>query len=271
MPDEKYDNTPTDELIRDALAADDFDCYWDTVMALHMRGSTEVFEEAKDLCASVDEDAKVLGADILGQLGTPERPFASVSTEILLDMLNDETSPIVLSAVAMAIGQLWNHDPRAVQPLVRLSAHEDADVRKSAAFGLSGYHDQTAVDAIIELSSDPDRDVRDIATHFGLDSLCGPDTPGIHEALLRRIDDEDAEIRAEALLGLAHRNDDRVIEPLINELQKQSSQEVVYDYLFEAAFDMADQRLCPALLDFKVKRGANYPYLEDALIACGCV
>jgi HEAT repeat protein len=181
-------------------------------------------------------------------------------------MLNKETSPIILSAIATAVGQLNNHDLRFVQPMIRLKTHEDAELRKCVAFGLAGYEDPAAIKAIIELSSDSDRDVRDYATHFGLDNLCGPDTPEIREALIKRLDDEDDEIRSEAILGLAHKKDDRVIQPLIKEIQKQSEADIVFDYIFEA-----DERLYLSLIEFKEKHSVDFPWLNDALAACGCV
>ncbi|MHB1456338.1 MAG: HEAT repeat domain-containing protein [Armatimonadota bacterium] len=267
----EYRKKTTDELVKVALEQEDFNDYWNAVMVLHLRGTLEVFDSARELYLSEDENKRVLGIDILGQLGSPDRPFITESTEILLYMLSKETSPLILSAIATAIGQSANHDPRFVQPLIRLKPHEDAELRKCAAFGLSGYEDPAAIEAVIELSSDPDRDVRDYATHFGLDNLCGPDTPEIRDALIKRLDDEDDEIRSEAILGLAHRKDERVIQPLIKEIKRQSETDMVYDYIFEAAWDMADERLYPTLMEFKEKRGGGFPSFDDALIACGCV
>lgn len=263
--------TTTQVLLQRALSEDDWDRYWDIVMVLHLRGTEEVFCEARRMCFSDDPDQRALGADILGQLGAPNRPFAAESAGIFLGMLEKETDTDVLSAVVSAVGHLDYPSPKFVQPLVRLASHEDPQIRKAVAIALSGYDDSSAIETIIKLSSDKDRDVRDWATHFGLDSLSGPDTPEILEALLRRVRDEvDDEIRAEALLGLAHRKDARVVEPLIMELERQISRKIVYDYLFEAATDAADPRLCPALLAFKEQRGGDFFYLEDAIIACKC-
>jgi hypothetical protein len=58
------------------------------------------------------------------------------------------------------------------------------------------------------------------------------------------LDDEDVDARDEAIAGLARRNDQRVVEPLLHELM--SGQ--VGIVLFEAAKEIADSRLYPALL-----------------------
>ncbi|MHB1456337.1 MAG: HEAT repeat domain-containing protein [Armatimonadota bacterium] len=267
-----YKQKSTDDLIKIALESDDLTRYFDIVTILSSQGTSEVFARARELCFSENDNAKIMGLDILGQLGFPGRPFADESSEILLDLLYKEPSNDVFKAIAVANMHLENHDLRLVQPLIRMKSHEDAEVRRSVAIGLSGYEDHAAIETFIELSSDPDSGVRDSAVFYGLSFLCGLDTPEIRDALLMRIDDEDAVIRAEAILGLANLKDKRAIEPLIKELQEQSKEFLVYDYLIDAALNLADERLCPSLIKFKKECDIEeYPSLDDALIACGCV
>ena len=268
----EYKQKSTDDLVKIALEQDEFDGYWNAVMVLHLRGNSEVFNKARELCLSENDNAKVLGVDILGQLGFPGRPFADESSEILLDLLNKEASNDVFKAIAAANMNLGNHDLRLVQPLIRMKSDEDAEIRSSVAIGLSGYEAHAAIETLIELSSDPDSGVRDSAVFYGLSFLCGLDTPAIRDALLVRIDDEDAVIRAEAILGLANLKDKRAIEPLIKELQEQSKEFLTYDYLIDAALNLADERLCQSLIEFKKEYDIEeYQSLDDALIACGCV
>jgi HEAT repeat protein len=202
------DQRPTGDLISEALRAEDFDEYWSIVEILHLRGTEEVFRMVSPLCRSERIDERVLCADVLGQLGARTRPFASETMDILIGMLSDESESEVLDAAADAIGHMYVYDPRALDPLLRLKDHPSAEVRRSVASALSGYTDGSAIDALIDLSRDSDRDVRDWAVHFGLDHCDVPNTPQVREALMERaLNDDDDEVRAEALLALAHLGD----------------------------------------------------------------
>jgi hypothetical protein len=126
-------------------------------------------------------------------------------------------------------------------------------VRFAVVFALAGYEDELAIKTKIEMSSDKDELVRDWAT-CGLGWI-GVDTPEIRAALLARVADKDEITRGEALVGLARRKDQRVIEPLIKELERCLDAEHGY-YSVEAAEEFADARLLPALM--RLKESAAY-------------
>lgn len=236
----KSNDKTTEELIKLALTEKDEDAAWDAVVILQVRGNWEVFVTAQQLCKSNNSKEKNLGIDILGQLGTPERTFPDESLEILLQLLEGEKDSTILSAIGIALGHI--HDSRAIKPLVKLKNHPCADVRYGVTFGISGYEDTEAIQTLIELSSDEDTDVRNWAT-FGLGSQINTNTVAIREALFKRLEDEDHEIRGEALVGLATRGDERVIEPLIKELSSDS----VGILAVEAAKEIGDARLSSVL------------------------
>jgi HEAT repeat protein len=74
-----------------------------------------------------------------------------------------------------------------------------------------------SIACLIDLSRDDSSQVRDYAT-FGL-RLTACDTPAIRQAFVDRLSDEDAEVRGEAMLGLAENKDPRVIAAIRAELQ----------------------------------------------------
>jgi HEAT repeat protein len=255
------DPRSTHELIELALKEENDD----VVGILHFRGNQEVFVAASKLCNSQNPQERELGADILGQLGIPNRTFPHESLTILLELLECEQNTDVLNSIGIALGHL--HDARAIAPLIQLKNHPSPSVRYGLVFGLLGYEDELAISTLIELSSDRDRDVRNWAT-FGLGSQIETDTTAIREALYQRFinenTDENYEIYGEALVGLAKRKDSRILTELIEEL--------LSDYVgvlaVEAAEEFADSRLYPALMQLKQWWTGNNNLLERAINNC---
>src|SRR5262245_53303755 len=191
------------ELVSLALTEPDEDLAWEAAVSiLHRRGSKEVLEVARGLCASDCPVERTLGVNVLGQLGIPTRAFPEETVALLLGVLEAETDEEVLAATCVAFGH--TQDPRAVPKLARLRTHQSEDVRFAVAFGLGGYTEPEAIETLIELSADPDDLVRDWAT-FGLACQIDVDTPAIREALYLRLTDPDETTRGEALVGLARR------------------------------------------------------------------
>jgi HEAT repeat protein len=101
-------------------------------------------------------------------------------------------------------------DERAIPGLAGLASNPDEEVRRSVVHGLMGYDDDRAVEALIALSADPSEGVRDWAT-FALGVQIDRDTPELRDALAARLDDPNADARAEAIRGLARRRDERAL------------------------------------------------------------
>ena len=153
-------------------------------------------------------------------------------------------------------------------PALALNDHPSKDIRFGVVNALSRHEDRHATDALIRLTRDADYDVRNWAT-FGLGSMCVADYPELREALLARLADEDAEIRSEAMQGLARRSAPEVI-PAINSALE--SDDVVSGYL-SAAEAAADPTLLPALKKLRSELAAddqNYwiGCLDAAIVAC---
>ena len=265
------DTLTTAELFKTALLApEEDDDYqkerWNFISLLQHRGDREVLDRSLILTQSSSPEERSLGIDILGQLGSPERIFQDECVIALIGLLESEFDPLILGDICIAIGH--QQDPRAIEPLLKFCLHPDWEVRYGVVNGLSNHVDERAISGLITLSADVHPHIRDWAT-FGLGTLIELDTPAIRAALYQRFitedseDDETAEIYGEALTGLAIRQDDRILPRLIQELMSDN----VGVLAIEAAENMADERLYPALLHLQTW----YPpgsYLEDAIRAC---
>ncbi|MCI5142434.1 MAG: lyase, partial [Candidatus Electrothrix sp. ATG1] len=107
---------------------------------------------------------------------------------------------------------------------------------------LSCHDDQRAIDALIPLCQDVDQDIRQWAV-FALGSQTDMDTPGLREALVTVLDDTDHEIRGEALVGLARRQDPRAFQAILNEWNSAG----ISILSVEAAEALADPNFIPYL------------------------
>lgn len=214
----REDLRSTTELIDLALSNDideDGDEYWNLIGALQYR-LPRIEDQIEELSGSSDPKSREIAATILGQNRVKEKVLIDACVEMLARMLNQETTSEVLVSIAFAVGQF--HTEGALELLLELACHYDADVRFAVTTGLCGREDDRSIKMLISLSEDQDSDVRNWAT-FGLGSQIEADTPEIRNALVARLDEEDDEIRGEAYTGLAERGDDRMIRPYLTELQ----------------------------------------------------
>jgi HEAT repeat protein len=232
------------------------------VTALHWLGSREVLDEALKLTTSADPRVRARAADILGQLGVPERTFPEECLRATINLLSNDTDPRVLQAAAVALGHL-PQEPRGTSALVKLVAHDDPDIRFGVAFALCGRTDPESIAALIRLTKDDEDEVRDWAT-FGLGSQCDIDTEPVRGALLDRVTDEHFDTRSEALVGLARRGDDRVIASVLAALRA----EVVGEMAMEAAGLLGREDFLEALRDLRSWWDVNEELLERSIQQC---
>ena len=255
------DPRSVNELISAALSEPDEDLAWDAVGALHWRGSREVLDEASRLCLSFCPDERGLSADILGQLGVPDRTFPDECVRLLLNMLADERNHDVLRAILIALGHLRR--PEAIGPASRFRHHAGSGVRSGAVFALMGSEDPRAIEALIDLTNDEDVPVRDWAT-FALGSQIEVNTLELREALVARLSDPDEDTRGEAIVGLARRGDRRVLPALHETLAVVS----ISTLEVEAASLIGEPDLHPQLVALRGRWDVDQNLLEEAIQAC---
>lgn len=270
QPSEDLSALPLSELLSRATSSADEDVRWDCIREVQRQGTREGFEAALQLARADDPARQQAGAAILGQIGYSHGrdTFRDEAVAALIELLaGPETE--VLATAAHALGH--RQDQRAISQLVSLSSHTDPEVRLGVVLGLSGHNDERAISTLIALTVDEDRDVRDWAT-FGLGQQIDTDTPEIVAALRARLSDLDAEIRGEALNGLAHRKVPGTSEAIMAEINRNPRS--VMAVLLEAAAELGDSALLPHLrgLGAAVPEGDKSDYwttlLDDAIRAC---
>lgn len=238
------------ERYRKVVMQDDFE---ENLALIHYRGGEEEFKIGENYLRSDDPIDRVVGADILAQLGWQDRTYLKESVDLLIPALQD-TNEFVVYSVCCALGH--RSDARAAAHIVKLADSLSAQIRYGVVSALLEQESQGAIDVMIVLSSDSDRDVRNWAM-FGLGSQIDVDTIEIRDALFVGVSDNDSEIRGEALVGLATRGDQRVVDLLLDEWEKFDD---VGTLSLEAAEETASPRLHSKLL-----------YLQDALNFSGDV
>jgi HEAT repeat protein len=76
------------------------------LVGLHMRGTVEVLDCALELCRSDNPDLRVLAAEILGELGFPERTIPEECCTALLGLMKHDRDECVVTAAVFALGHL---------------------------------------------------------------------------------------------------------------------------------------------------------------------
>lgn len=252
-------------LVEDALSAPDEETEREAVMALHRRGDRATLDAMVALFARTDARARSLAADVIGQLGVPERTLPDDSFAALAHQLPRETEPAVLGDLGVAFGHL--RDARAVPLLRPLSDHPDARVRFGVVMGLMGHDTEAALGTLITLSADRDGEVRNWAT-FALGAQTEEDTPALRAALHARLDDSHLETRSEALSGLAERGDRSIVPRLATALAIEGSLDPL---AVEAAARLGEPELHGALVALRGHSALTARFaevLEDAIARC---
>lgn len=135
------------------------------VREFHMRPSREVFEIAAGLVHDKRARARAAGYLILGQLGSPDRPFRDNSMPLIMQGLAAEKLVSVQCAIAYAIGHLV--PPMALHGgIIDYLSHCLDSNRKSlqvaVAFAVAGLSRSDQLNRLVEkLLAAEDQDVRE--------------------------------------------------------------------------------------------------------------
>jgi ankyrin repeat protein len=217
--------------------------WWETVRTLQARADLETYERTVELCAGPDVTTRILGVEVLAQLGrAQDRPFAARSLPLLLRMTREETDPRLLRS--LIIGLSHYEDSAALPEVLRHARHSDHRVRDAVAFSLTSVlppDDALGAAELIRLTGDEHEYVRDWAT-MSL-SLLAADTEEVRAALAARLDDDSLVVVAEAVRGLAERGDPRAAVGIRRILSDPDIDNYPLDLALEAAADLRDPGL----------------------------
>jgi HEAT repeats len=240
----------------------------DIVAEVHRRTDRPAFEAALALARSDHGAERVLGLDVLGQIGYAQnRPWAGETRPILIAACDDSRAEVLCAAIT-ALGHVA--DPQGLAAVLRHAAHPGDEVRFAVAATLPALAGDppadAAVAALARLSADPDPEIRDWAT-FGLGSQIEADSTPLRQALAARLGDPDGDTAGEALLGLARRRDPIALPILLSLLEGSPGNLIV-----EAAAALGSPAALPALHRLKT---AGWQHddprpsvLDEAISAC---
>jgi HEAT repeat protein len=214
----------------------DDDAPWDAVHSLRRMGTRDVFQRAANWVESKEALKRARGLDVVAQLGKtgehPSNSFPQESYNLVVAALSAEREFLPLRSAIAALGHLDDAD--AIPLLAAFSSDPRAQIRFSVACALGSFpNDPLSVKTLLTLMEDTDDDARDWAT-FGLGVLGHQDSPVIRDALYRNLNDGSADVREEALVGLAKRHDSRSLPAVIAALE----QPTVTDRIIEAAYTL---------------------------------
>jgi hypothetical protein len=172
-----------------------------------------------------------------------DHPWKDQSIPIAISAADHDNAELAAAAIA-ALGHLG--DERGLDAILGRVADPSIEVRRAVVWAITEPAGDPpvprAVDAVIALMDDEDDFVRDWAT-FVLGTQFNVDSSTIRQALWKRLDDADPEVRGEALVGLARRHAPGVVDSVERELAGDSCGRLV----FEAAGLLKDQRLLDVL------------------------
>ncbi|MFF1904478.1 HEAT repeat domain-containing protein [Kitasatospora sp. NPDC058218] len=214
------------------------------------------------LLASAEALGREVGCDLVSSAAGVNEPLRGEAATALIALAEVETEACVLRSLVVGLGSA--QDRRAVPVLVRLSGHEDADVRRQVASEFStansGLPDGPDVQALIRLTQDQDPEVRNWAA-FTLGFQLELDTTAIRDALWKCTTDEDSEVREEGARGLARRHDPRAVPLIAHLLDSDDGSQI---FTLDAAEILGVPELLPALHAYEF----DAPATDRAIAAC---
>ncbi|MES2774915.1 MAG: hypothetical protein V4722_12060 [Bacteroidota bacterium] len=217
--------------------------YWGNISELWSRTNEAVFKRSADLAKSRVEKEKILGINLLSQLGKPPRRFYAETMQLYYEILETETNPKVLQVTLYGIGH--NNEKVNTKQSILISSFKDHQydgVRNGVVMALLGVENKIAINTMLFLTEDKVSTIRDWAT-FGIGTQVETTSKQITDALWKRVNDKHQVTKLEAILGLAKRKDSGVKDVI----KKEFSNGECGTLIFEAMMELGDKEFLSAL------------------------
>lgn len=300
------DSTPADELdpveivvglIDGVVSTRDPELRQQLLLEAALGWPDEAASEAAELLRGRSRRHRVAGADLMSCLCF-YRPESNIEyAQALADAIDRETDVDVLSVLVLALscaakyeGYAAPESPAAIwQPvspddqglmdrheiwrlladerlekIVAIASAAAASSRRRFAVALASFDlsDGALRATLLGLTADQADEVRDWATFVVMQAYPELDGDDVRSALLARVADTDWEVRDQAIRALAVRKAKGGFELLERGLREAPS-----DYLLQAAADLRDPALLPAVMS--ITKGRDCVWFEQAVEACG--
>jgi HEAT repeat protein len=247
---ERCRNLPEEKLIA-LLGHNNFKLSLEAAKVLQLKGGSKVIKLAQMDCFSNSYKRRVLAAFILGQINLNSNE-EKVSLDILYNLALTDKSAMVRSYAVSSFGHRCNRTKKKyLDSLLALAKYtvldKSVNVRESTAIALAMFDNKASIPLLIKLLKDTNSDVKDWAA-FAVNAN-GYDTPEIRNCFVSLLNENNFEVRYEAIIGLSKMKDKRVTQALIKELSK----DIVYDEMVQAAAYLGNVALLPVLYEIKKK------------------
>ena len=215
--------------------------YWDNIRELRTRANANIFNTCVTLTKSSETKERIIGIDILAQLGSSPRPFYKEANKIFFEVLKKRKTQKRLSLL-YAIGH--NNEKLKsgeIALLVSLKDNPDEGIREGLVSALLTVDNKIAIDTLIRSDRQNCKHQR-LGDFWNWDTI-EKDNKFIREALWLRVDDKNQDTKLEAIVGLAKRKDKRIKEIIKRELLNGEYGTL----LFEAIEELKDKDFLPLL------------------------
>jgi hypothetical protein len=252
--------------------------YWPAVRELHRRDAGSVVAAMLPLRGSTSAHERALTGDVLAQVGTDgDSPYEAEIANALLGLLRDHVGEVRRAA---AMGFRHHYHAEAVPVLLAMATSVEAEDRFNALFGLSNHLverpsatiRESVLRALLVLSSDESRKVRDWAV-FELAAQDELTLEALGPALWRRVTDDDAEIRSQAMNALAARVDEGILPYVLAQLLDEIERDDFWITTIRAIECLPDERFVGTLESARKQLSASgntdfVQAIDAALAAC---
>ena len=196
--------------------------YWSFISRLRKLPCNEVYEKAIEFIKSDNKKDKIIGIDVLQQLGFNPRFKQEQTVKLHFELLEVHKTDVVTESLLYGIGHNnENLSQLQIDNLTQLDEFVDDDINQAYISALSGINNIKAIRKLIQFTNSKNSDIRNWST-FGIGTQVEVDSEEIREALWKRVKDSNFETKSEAIYGLAKRKDYRIKSIIMSELKNES-------------------------------------------------